>query len=61
MMKDVLALEAENITVNLGGRKVLSSCSLCAKRGEFIGIIGPNGAGNRRIAERSGGPCAADP
>ena len=49
MMKDVLALEAENITVNLGGRKVLSSCSLRAKRGEFIGIIGPNGAGKIRF------------
>ena len=49
MMKDVLALEAENITVNLGGRKVLSSCSLCAKRGEFIGIIGPNGAGKSTL------------
>ena len=49
MMKDVLALEAENITVNLGGRKVLSSCSLRAKRGEFIGIIGPNGAGKSTL------------
>lgn len=39
------ALAARNITVNLGGRNVLTAAGLTVKGGEFVAVIGPNGAG----------------
>jgi iron complex transport system ATP-binding protein len=39
----------ENLSVSLGGTKVLSSLSLSAQRGERIALIGPNGAGKSTL------------
>ena len=38
-------IEIENLTSAYGKKKVLQGVSLCAERGECIGIVGPNGCG----------------
>ncbi len=38
-------LLAKQVTVVLGDRTIIRDCNLAAKKGEFIGIIGPNGSG----------------
>ena len=60
-------LEARDISVSLGHKKILENCSLFAKPGEFIGIIGPNGAGKstflkavRGIIPRTNGEVLVD-
>jgi iron complex transport system ATP-binding protein len=40
-----MSLMAENLSVTLGRREVLSGLSLDARRGEFLIVVGPNGAG----------------
>jgi iron complex transport system ATP-binding protein len=39
------ALELHSLTVELGGRPVVSDLSLRVEHGEWVGLIGPNGAG----------------
>lgn len=39
------ALELHALSVELGGRQVVSNLSLRVERGEWVGLIGPNGAG----------------
>lgn len=43
-------LQLENICKRLGGAVVLDSISLEAKQGEFLGIVGTNGAGKTVLA-----------
>lgn len=43
------ALEADAVTVRLGGRTVLHDASLCIELGELVGLIGPNGAGKTTL------------
>jgi iron complex transport system ATP-binding protein len=38
-------LRAEDLSVSLGGTRILSDVSLTAECGEFVGLVGPNGAG----------------
>lgn len=42
-------IEIENLTSAYGKRKVLQGVSLCAERGECIGIVGPNGCGKSTL------------
>ncbi|MHC1758112.1 MAG: ABC transporter ATP-binding protein [Negativicutes bacterium] len=42
-------LQAEGVSVQLGGRTILQDCSFAVKQGEFVGIIGPNGAGKSTL------------
>ena len=44
-------LAVENISVELGGREVLSEVSLTADRGELVGLVGPNGAGKTTLLD----------
>ena len=39
------ALEFNNVTINLGGRAILAGASFAVREGEFVGMLGANGAG----------------
>ena len=40
-------LQVENLSVQFGGLKALNDVSLQVDTGDFVGLIGPNGAGRR--------------
>ncbi len=69
------ALAFSEVTLELGGRTILSRVSFVIEEGEFVGLLGPNGAGKTtlfrallglvpattgRIRVFSGAPTAAD-
>jgi len=43
------ALAFDDVTLELGGRAVLSRVSFAIEEGEFIGLLGPNGAGKTTL------------
>jgi len=44
------ALDLRDVTVTLGGNRVLDRIDLVVPEGEFLGILGPNGGGKTTIA-----------
>lgn len=48
-MSGKMHLEAQNISLNRGGRDIVSGASLHIKSGELVGLIGPNGAGKSSL------------
>ena len=42
-----MSLEVRSVSASYGVKKVLESVDFKAERGEFLGIIGPNGSGRR--------------
>lgn len=52
-------IEAENVSVSLGGVDVLGDVSLRVDAGEFVGLVGPNGAGKTTLLRTING--ALDP
>lgn len=42
-------LSIENATVKIDKVEIVKSLSLHAKKGDFIGLIGPNGSGNTTV------------
>ena len=62
-----MKLEARDIVVAIGGRRIVDGASLSVSSGELIGLVGPNGAGKSTllravlgISERSGGTVTLD-
>jgi len=43
------ALSFSDVTLELGGRTILSRVSFTVEEGEFIGLLGPNGAGKTTL------------
>lgn len=42
-------LDVDDLSVSLGGQKIISGISFCVHAGEFVGLIGPNGAGKTTL------------
>lgn len=47
--QDTAVLAVRDVTVHLGGRRVLHDVNLSIETGEFVGLIGPNGAGKTTL------------
>jgi manganese/iron transport system ATP-binding protein len=45
----VSVLEVDDLSADLGGRRVLSGIRLSVDRGELVGLVGPNGAGKTTL------------
>jgi zinc transport system ATP-binding protein len=43
------ALKVEKLTLDLSGRRILRDINLAVARGEFLGVIGPNGGGKTSL------------
>ena len=43
------AIEFENVSITLGGRRILSGVSFAIEQGRFVGLLGPNGAGKTTL------------
>ncbi len=48
-MDDPKALEINNLSVTLGGKKILEGISFFIDEGDFLIIIGPNGSGKTTL------------
>ena len=44
-------IEAKDLTMTLGGRKIIDHLSLAVNKGEVFGLLGPNGAGKTSTIE----------
>lgn len=45
----VAALSVSDLSLNIGGAKILDGVSLSVEQNETLGIIGPNGAGKTSL------------
>ena len=50
-MSPDLLVEAHDIAVDLGGRRIIDRVSLIVRRGEIVTLIGPNGGGKSTVAK----------
>lgn len=48
-MAQELAIELENVSIQLGGRPILRDMNLTIEQGEFVVVLGPNGAGKSTL------------
>ena len=44
-----MEIYTEDVSVSLGGLRIINNLNLVAKKGEFIGLIGPNGSGKSTL------------
>ncbi|MFP3872704.1 MAG: metal ABC transporter ATP-binding protein [Candidatus Aenigmatarchaeota archaeon] len=47
--EDEIAVELKDVSISLGGTEVLEDVDLRLKKGDFLGIIGPNGGGKTTL------------
>jgi iron complex transport system ATP-binding protein len=52
-------IEAENLSVDLSGRRVVSGVSLALEPGTITGVLGPNGAGKSTLMRALAGQLAS--
>ena len=45
------SIELEHVSFSYGGRPALSDITLSVKRGEFVALVGPSGAGKTTLAD----------
>ena len=43
------AVELDNVTLTLGGRRILDAVSIAVREGEMVAVLGPNGAGKTTL------------
>ena len=43
------AAQLDNVSIDLGGRRILSDVSLAIEANEFVGLLGPNGSGKTTL------------
>ena len=43
------AIEISDVTLELGGRRILDKVRFTVEAGEFVGVLGPNGAGKTTL------------
>src|ERR1700726_3941639 len=43
------AIEITDVTLELGGRRILDKVRFTVEAGEFVGLLGPNGAGKTTL------------
>ena len=44
-----MSLSVEHLSVDIGGRRIVTGISLAAADGQFTGLLGPNGSGKSTI------------
>lgn len=52
------AIQVHDLTVELGGRTILSGIDLAIRHGEFLALVGPNGAGKSTLLGAVAGDVA---
>jgi len=55
-----MILQADNVSVSLGGRPVVTGASLTLRTSEFAALVGPNGAGKTTLIRALAGLLPAD-
>ena len=55
-----LAVDIDDVSVSLGGARVLESVSLTVEPGRFVGLVGPNGAGKTTLLRTINGRVDPD-
>lgn len=53
-------LQAENVSVELGGRRIVENASVSLARGELVILVGPNGAGKTTLVRALAGLLPAE-
>ena len=56
-----MRLDVQEVTWEVEAQRILNEVTLHAGNGEFVGLIGPNGSGNRACFDAYTGRCGPTP